>query len=272
MRVFIDGEKNHCIAVTERGLHYGDGLFETILLHNGHLCQWQRHCNRLIDGAKRLEIPMPNLAQLVAEITAITNGIENGVLKLLLIRGSGGRGYRPPSAPAPHRLLLLYPLPPAPAWQLGVRVRYCHTPASINSALAGIKHLNRLDAVLARSEWHDPAISEGLMCDAFGNLVGGTMTNLFVWNQEQLRTPPVNRSGIAGTRRALTFELAAEFGIDCTEFPLTPSDLDQAAGLFLTNAINGLWPVRELAGRHYALNALPWALLNAIVRASHAPD
>ncbi|MBV5310248.1 aminodeoxychorismate lyase [Chromatium okenii] len=274
LRVFIDGRECNCIAVTERGLHYGDGLFETVLLRHGRLCQWQRHCNRLIHGAQRLGIPMPDIAQLVAEMTEIAHGSENGVLKLLLTRGSGGRGYRPPPAPTPHRVLLLYPLSPAPtqSWQTGVIVHYCQTPASVNPALAGIKHLNRLDAVLARREWSDPAISEGLMCDPFGAVISGTMTNIFVWNGERLRTPPVDRSGIAGTRRALTIELAAKFGIDCAESALTPTDLECAVGLFLTNAINGVWPVRELAGQHYALEALPWSLLNAIVLASHAPD
>jgi 4-amino-4-deoxychorismate lyase len=274
LRVFIDGRECNCIAVTERGLHYGDGLFETVLLRNGHFCQWQHHCNRLIHGAQRLGIPVPNTAQLLTEMNEITQGIENGVLKLLLTRGSSGRGYRPPPAPTPHRLLLLYPSPPAPAqpWQQGVTVRYCDTPVSVNPALAGIKHLNRLDAVLARREWHDPAISEGLMCDPFGAVIGGTMTNLFVWNGEFLRTPPVNRSGIAGTRRALTIELAVKFSIDCVESALTPLDLDCAVGLFLTNAINGVWPVRELAGRLYALEALPWPLLNAIMLVSHAPE
>jgi 4-amino-4-deoxychorismate lyase len=259
-------------------VQYGDGLFETIRLHDGQLCQWARHLHRLTGGANRLGIPLPEPAQLTAEVFDFAResvgALTDGVVKLLLTRGSGGRGYRPPAAPAPHRILLLYPLPPAPAtaWQTGIRVRFCHTPATINPALAGIKHLNRLDAVLARREWDDPTLAEGLMCDANGALVGGTMTNLFVWTGDHLLTPPVDRSGIAGTRRALTLELATKLGIDWQETPLVPADLDRARGLFLTNALIGVWPVRELAGQQFDLAALPWALCNAVASTSLAAE
>ncbi|MBK1642296.1 aminodeoxychorismate lyase [Chromatium okenii] len=273
LRVFIDGQPQHQLPVTERGLHYGDGLFETLLLHNGQLCQWTRHLHRLSVGAARLGIPLPDVAQLTAELFEFTQNINSGVVKLILTRGSGGRGYRPPQQPTPHRILLLYPLPPAPAaaWSDGIVARHCHTPASSNPALAGLKHLNRLDAVLARREWDDPAISEGVMCDPQGAVVGGTMSNLFVWTDERLLTPPVTHSGIAGTCRAVTLEFAAQFGITCAEAPLTLTALTSASGLFFTNAIIGVWPVRELAGRQYDRSALPVALLTAVRLAAQSP-
>jgi 4-amino-4-deoxychorismate lyase len=273
LRFFIDGQSQTHLPASERGLHYGDGLFETLLLHNGHLCQWTRHVQRLSSGAARLGIPLPELAQLHAELLEFTHNISDGVVKLIVTRGSGGRGYRPPLPPTPRRVLLLYPPSPAPAtaWSDGIVARLCHSPASLNPALAGIKHLNRLDAVLARREWDDPAISEGVMCDPNGAVVGGTMSNIFIWTGERLLTPPVDRSGIAGTCRALTLDLAAQFGIDGLEMSLRLADLDAAAGLFFTNAIIGVWPVREYAGRRFERHALPEALLTAVRQAAQSP-
>lgn len=273
LRVLIDGQVQDLIEVIDRGFQYGDGLFETIRIQEGCPCQWGRHLDRLTFGARRLGIARPDPECLVAEIATLVDGINNGVLKLIMTRGSGGRGYRPPASSDPRHILLIYPLPSDPFrfWEEGVVVRDCQTPASINPALAGIKHLNRLDSVLASREWTDPAIAEGLMFDPTGGVVGGTRTNLFRWDGARLLTPPVDRSGIAGTLRALTLEMAARAGIDCTEARLERADLDRARGLFLTNAIVGVWPVRELAGRSFDLTDLPWDLLDAVRQAAHTP-
>lgn len=273
LRVLIDGRIQDLIEVVDRGLQYGDGLFETIRIQEGCPCQWGRHLDRLTFGAKRLGIARPDPECLVAEIATVAHGLKDSVLKLILTRGSGGRGYRPPVSPEPRRILFTYPLPPDPfrSWEEGVVVRFCQTPASINPALAGIKHLNRLDSVLASREWTDPAIAEGLMFDSSGGLVGGTKTNLFRWDGARLLTPPVDRSGIAGTLRALTLEIAAQAGIDCAEARLDRAALDRARGLFLTNAIVGVWPVRELAEHSFDLTRLPWPLLDAVRQAAHTP-
>ncbi|AFL72113.1 aminodeoxychorismate lyase [Thiocystis violascens DSM 198] len=273
MRVLVDGRGQDLLEVVDRGLQYGDGLFETIRLRDERPCQWQRHLDRLACGAGRLGIPSPDPKSLAAEIADAAHGLDDGVLKLILTRGRGGRGYRPPDSPQPRRILLTYPLPldPLGSWEEGVSVRYCRTPASINPALAGIKHLNRLDSVLGSREWSDPTIAEGLMLDPSGGVVGGTRTNLFLWDGRRLLTPPVDRSGIAGTRRALTMDLAAQSGLDCVESRLEPADLSLARGLFLTNAIVGIWPVRELAGHSFDLTRLPWSLLDAVRQAAQTP-
>lgn len=273
LRVVVDGRAEDSIEVIDRGLQYGDGLFETLRVRAGQPCQWRRHLERLTAGAGRFGIQPPDPDLLAAETLSLAQTLDEGVLKLILTRGSGGRGYRPPESSAPRRILLTYPLPPdlESSWRAGVRVRYCQTPASVNPALAGVKHLNRLDSVLARREWKDPSITEGLMCDPSGWIVGGTMTNLFLWDGERLLTPPVDRSGIAGTVRALTLDLAAQMGIDCLTTGLAPADLEQACGLFLTNAIAGIWPVRELAGQRLDPNRLPWDLLDRVQTFAHTP-
>nr|WP_245232257.1 aminodeoxychorismate lyase [Thiorhodococcus minor] len=258
------------LPLLDRGLHYGDGLFETVRLHQGRLCQWQRHLDRLLLGAERLGIPAPDSGVLRAEGLRAADGLSEGVLKLILSRGAGGRGYRPPASPDPVRICLSYPAPAAASedWRRGVAVRYCRAPASINPILAGIKHLNRLDSVLARLEWDDAAVAEGLMLDPFGSIVGGTMTNLFVWDGARLISPLLDRCGIAGTVRGLTLGLAATMGIECLVMRIEPADLRVAAGLFLTNAIIGVWPVRELDGRPFDLAELPWDLIESVYDAA----
>jgi 4-amino-4-deoxychorismate lyase len=269
----IDGESAGCIPLDDRGLQYGDGLFETILIRDGEPCLWARHRDRLVLGAARLGIALPDLAQLRGEVLEVGRGLDWGIVKIIVTRGSGGRGYRPPLVATPRRLIMAYALAPdleLPAGR-GVSVRHCATPASINPVLAGIKHLNRLDQVLARMEWDDPAIAEGLLCDAEGRLVGGTMSNLFVWDGRSLRTPPVERSGIAGTVRALTIETAAAAGVACEVRPIARAELAQAVGLVLTNARIGVWPVERLGAQAFDLTALPHHLLTRIRQAAHTP-
>ncbi|WP_246221818.1 aminodeoxychorismate lyase [Marichromatium bheemlicum] len=271
MRVSVDGRVATDLPITDRALHYGDGLFETLLVRAGRPCQWPRHLARLGRGCARLGMPSPTPALLESEINAVLDGVEEGVLKLVLTRGSGGRGYRPPSHPAPRRLLLLYPHVPRPDWRAGVVVRYCRTPVSTNPALAGLKHLNRLDAVLARQEWTDSAIAEGLMRTPDGAICSGTMSNLLLWDGARLLTPALVDAGIAGTVRDIALEQAERQGIAWQQQRLFAEDLERARALFLTNAVIGVWPVARLGDHAYDLARQPWDLLHAVRAAAHSP-
>lgn len=269
-RLLVDGAAEGRLEILDRGLQYGDGLFETIRIQRGRPCQWRRHLDRLLSGAGRLGIEPPDPGLLLAEALAVARDIEDGVLKLILTRGAGGRGYRPPMSTAPSRLLMSFVRPPdqASAWRDGIALRLCRTPASVSPALAGIKHLNRLDSVLARREWQDHSIAEGLMLDPDGWLVGGTMTNVFLWDGRRLATPCIDRSGVAGTVRALVAAMASDFGIQCAESRLSRTRLETAPAIFLTNSIVGVWPARMLEGRPLALELLPWPLLEAVREAA----
>lgn len=266
----IDGRPGETVPSWDRGLSYGDGLFETVLVHRGAPCQWPRHCTRLLLGCRRLGIAEPPAALLEAEVRRLIAGLDEAVLKVLITRGVGGRGYRPQPAAEPRRILHLYPAPNYPAaWrQSGVVVRFCRTPTSYNPALAGLKHLNRLDNVLARAEWDDPEIAEGLLSGMDGEIVGGTMTNLFLWDGRTLATPALDRCGIAGTVRALTLELARACGIPCTVADTRREALVRMPGLFLTNSLVGAWPVRRLEERELDPTRLPLELLEAVNRES----
>lgn len=273
MASLIDGVPGETVPAWDRGLSYGDGLFETVLVHDGQPCQWPRHRTRLILGCRRLGIPAPTADILESEVRLLTAGLKEAVLKILLTRGIGGRGYRALPSVEPRRILHVYPAPDYPsAWRKrGVAVRFCQTPASYNPALAGLKHLNRLDSVLARAEWEDTEIVDGLMSGMDGEVVGGTMTNLFLWDGQALMTPAVDRCGVAGTVRAIALELARARGIHCVVADVKPAVMARAQGMFLTNSLVGVWPVRRLGERELDPQRLPLDLLAAIVRESSSP-
>lgn len=285
---WVNGRPATTLASEDRGLLYGDGLFETIAIRQGQPCLWRAHLARLATGTARLGIPLPDPAQWRAEVAALLAAAGHptrATLKLILTRGCGARGYAPPPAPCPTRLLLLYRdglHPPWPrAWeQAGVHLRYCRTRLGSNPALAGVKHLNRLEQVLARAEWPKPeataaadSIAEGLMLDHHGDLICGTMTNLFVIGADgSLCTPALTQAGVAGTVRDLVLRCAAELGLRVTCRRLQPTMLPTARGAFLTNALIGLWPVRRIANLNLDPQALPPALATRVRQACFTPE
>lgn len=228
------------LPLDDRGLAYGDGLFETVLLRDGEPLLWREHMGRLQRGAERLGFALPDEQQLSGLCRAAPSGLA--VLKLIVTRGSGGRGYRPPDAPSPRLRWQLAAFAPQPErWQAGVRVRHCRLRLGRQPALAGIKHLNRLENVLARSEWQDNAIAEGLLCDSHGQLIEATCMNLFWLRRGRLETPRLAYCGVAGTlREALLSEL------DIAEVEAGPEQLLDAEAVWLGNSLQGVWPLTQL--------------------------
>lgn len=273
IQALINGVAGDRLTIADRGLMYGDGLFETIAVRDGQPCLWRAHVERLQAGARRLAISCPPPATLYRECSQVAAGAAACVVKLVLTRGIGGRGYAPPPSPEPTRILLCYPWPEhPPEWaHSGVAAIWCRTALGEQPLLAGIKHLNRLEQVLARAEWQDPTIAEGLLCDTRGRVIGGTMSNLFVVAGERLLTPRLVSCGILGTVRALTLDCAAAVGLDAVEAELAPGDLTAADGVFLTNALIGVWPLRSLEGKRYDLGRLPARLIAEVRRAAHQP-
>jgi 4-amino-4-deoxychorismate lyase len=269
----IDGVDAATIPAADRGLQYGDGLFETIAVVDGIPRLWDRHLERLRAGCERLAIPMPPAAQLAEEAARLALGVDRAVLKLILTRGEGGRGYRPPDHPRPRRILRLFPWPDYPdAWRsAGVRVRYCDTRLGRQPRLAGVKHLNRLEQVLARAEWSDPDVAEGLMLDLDGQVVEGTQTNLFALLDGRLVTPPLDRCGVAGVVRQLVIESAPALGLEVVESALVPERVAAADGLFLTSSLAGIWPIRELAGVRMDPDRIPAQIRGHILEAAFRP-
>lgn len=248
-RTLVDGVAATQVAADDRGLLYGDGLFETILFVNGKAALWKRHMTRLTDGCKRLAFPAPEARVLVCEATAVCSGLSRAVVRITLTRGSGPRGYSPPASSRLSRIVSAHPVPEIPpdCYHRGVRVRCCDLRLSEQPRLAGIKHLNRLENVLARAEWSDPDIAEGLLCDGHGRMIGATAANLFAIVDGRLITPMVERCGVAGVARAQVLAWRK----DCEQRDLEMAELLRADEVFLTNAVRGIVPVNALDDRHW---------------------
>ena len=263
--VLVNGVAVDMISVRDRGLQYGDGLFETIAVHRGTPLLWEQHAQRLLAGAVRLGMLPPEVVLLRAEADQLCRGVERGVLKIILTRGVSGRGYRPDASIPMTRVLSLSPWPDyQPSWSgEGVAVRLCQTRLASQPRLAGLKHLNRLEQVLARAEWGDE-YAEGLMQDESGNIVEGTMTNIFLVEGATLRTPDMTRCGVEGVMRGVVLEQAGRLGIACRVGPVMAIQLERADELFLTNSLIGLWPVRRIENWSYTIGQTTRKIQQAI--------
>ncbi|MGH8130125.1 MAG: aminodeoxychorismate lyase [Steroidobacteraceae bacterium] len=254
-RILINGRKGDRLDPSDRGLQYGDGLFETIAVQGGRPRFLEWHFERLAEGALRLGLPLPEMMLLRTEILALC-AEDQGVVKLVVTRGAGARGYRPPRDAAPNRIVSAWPWPawPPTAWSDGVRLGWCRTRLGRNPALAGIKHLNRLEQVLARAEWDDGRMDEGLMQDERNQVISGTQSNLFAKVGDKWITPSLDQCGVAGVMRRAFRHWSAEQGDPVIERALPAAELASATALALTNALIGAWPVREFVGRRLALD------------------
>ena len=260
---WVNGEASATVPASERGLHYGDGLFETIACVDGRPRLLELHLERLATGCRRLGLAPPDVPALRAELATRCAGLPRAVLKLLVTRGpAGARGYNPAGCLEPTRLLLRYPWPaadPALASE-GVRVRTAALRLGENPALAGITHCTRLEQVLARAEWTDPDIFDALLYSRTGPLISGTMTNVFIVHEGRLITPRVDRCGVAGVMRAAVLGAARAAGTATAERTVDEEQLRAADEIFLTNALIGIFPVREIDGRPLARGPLTGAL------------
>ncbi len=229
-----------------RGIAHGDGVFETMRVHRGTVAWWDAHWQRLSRGAQRLHLVLPALEQARAEAAALFEDCGDGVLKLLLTRGGGGRGYSVSKTADPLWMLSRSPMPPEFSRQ-GMALHICRTRLAAQPALAGIKHCNRLEQILAKAECDEAGADEGLMLDMDGNVISATAANLFVLQGRQWLTPPVDRCGIAGVCR---LHLLTQ--LDAREQQLSMEDLEVAEAVFLCNAVRGILPVAHIGGREWA--------------------
>ena len=251
--MLINGQPGDSISASDRGLAYGDGIYRTLEARHGTPLLWHWQWQRLAADCAALRLQCPDEALLLQEIAAVAAGSERAVVKIVLTRGVGQRGYAMPAECTPTRIVSASTwggYPPERAQQ-GIFVRWCDTRLAIQPRLAGIKHLNRLENVLARSEWADPAIAEGLMLDMAGTVVEGTMSNLFIVQDGALITPPLDRCGVSGAMRASVIDTAANLGLTVREARLSPDAVLAADEAFVCNSLAGIWPLRQLAARQW---------------------
>ena len=258
----INGEFTDKISVLDRGLSYGDGLFETMswcYLKEENMIGvefWKRHISRITKTCKLMKIKMPNL-RILNEYKnkilrqALSNGIHNGVLKIIITRGVGGRGYKFDKKILPSIIFLCFPtLVAKHKLKKKIKLIYCKSPITENKKLAGFKHLNRLDSVMARSEWNE-RFYEGVICDSEKNLIEGTMTNIFLIKNNNLYTPKINKSGIGGIMRQVVLEKSKFFFEKVLEVEIKKDNIKFYDGMFLTNSVIKILPVYSLEEKKF---------------------
>lgn len=249
MSTWINGRRSLTVDSRDRGLQYGDGLFETMRVRRGQVRFLDYHLQRLFAGCRRLRIAAPPAGELRRELDQVAARRNEGVLKLIVTRGvSRVRGYRPTGRERCTRILALHPLPPAALGDPAapIRIRLCATQLGLSPGLAGLKTLNRLESVLARAEWNTERIWEGLMRDVDENIVCGTMSNLFMRSGSTLMTPVLDRCGVAGVMRRWILENAGDVALRATERRLRWQDLRDADEVFVSNAVVGLKSVAAI--------------------------
>lgn len=246
--VLIDGAPADSIGIDSRGLNYGDGLFETLLVQDGRPVWWGEHLARLKRGCEALGLRLPDPDLLAFEAERLCSGQRRAVLKLVLVRSGTGRGYAPEPGARSQRILSLHAAPPlvAAEYVQGVQLRWCETRLSLQPRLAGIKHLSRLESVLARAELANTGAAEGLMLDTAGRVTCATAANVFALRDGRLYTPSLRDAGIAGTCRDW---LLARTDVDIGE--LLPQDLERADAVFVCSSLRGILPAARLGEHSY---------------------
>jgi 4-amino-4-deoxychorismate lyase len=242
-----DIQYNQLLDTQERGLHYGDGLFETLLKIDGGIPLWSSHYGRLRKGCDKLQLPLPDEKWLLQRIDAETQGQDSVVIKVIVTRGRGGRGLKLPGHNQVSVFILKYPYTAINDEELKLNVAICQTRLPLNPNLAGLKHLNRLDYVLATIELEQMANKdEALLCDTEGYIVEGIVSNLFFCIQGEVYTPSLEFSGVEGVMRQEILNYLASQTIPVQIGRFYPELLLKASECFLCNSVHGVRPIHSI--------------------------
>jgi 4-amino-4-deoxychorismate lyase len=246
----VDGVPAEAINVGDRGLQYGDGVFRTLRLEAGLPVWWADHYRKLRADCLVLDIEPPLKQDLLEDVQKLALPDRSGIVKIMVTRGVGGRGYAVRLGTPSCRIVTLHAAAtyPADEPESGVTVRPCTLRLGHQPRLAGVKHLNRLENVLARLEWSDPTIAEGLLLDEAERVVEGVTSNLFIQRGGRLITPDLSRCGVAGVARERLMCAAVRHGVEVEVRDVAVEELGKADALYLTNSLIGVWRIARVQG------------------------
>ncbi len=252
LELLVDGTPVTDSWPLDRGLLYGDGLFETMRVARGRIRFEALHRARLAEGCQRLAfVAAPSVIWQSARQVAARHA--DSTLRLQVTRGVAlARGYAPSGAERAMFTLAVYAAPKASELPRPLRVKSLHNRLGENPDLAGLKHCNRLEQVLARRALANTDAYEGLLASSSGLLISGTMSNVFLELDGELVTPAMDRCGVAGVLRAAVLREAHRAGVELHERELPFDAAKRATSLYLSNARLGLVPADELDGRPLA--------------------
>jgi 4-amino-4-deoxychorismate lyase len=269
--ILVNGTPGEHVQVNDRGLMYGDGVFRTLLIRAGKPFCWQRQYAKLRADCQALNITCPSSELLEQELAVIGAAEPDCVAKIMLTRGHGARGYAPILSMPSTRILSSAQIPIYPNQYLdqGVEVHVCNFLLSRQPRLAGIKHMNRLENVMARMEWDDPALAEGLLLDTEGNVIEGTMSNLFMVKESTLFTPDLSQSGVAGVTRDRIMALAPALGLSLAVGNYSLDYLLESDEVLLCNSVIGVWQVRVCREKRWEPGCLTPKLRSLLTNEEH---
>ncbi len=242
--ILIDGKKQSKASIFNRNTQFGDGLFETCLVENKKLLFWSNHFERMKLGCDRLKISMIDETLWLSDIKKAFSlmKIDNCIVKLVLSRGESLRGYSYKDNIRPIRITIVSELKKNNQ-DKGFSLEFCNSGYNSNPKLAGIKHCNRLEQVIARA---GIKVDDGIMLDENENVVSVTQGNIFCIQGNRLITPNLDKCGIEGTRRAVILKIAVDLGFDINIKNLSVAELLRSDEVFISNSIQGVGPVNQI--------------------------
>ncbi len=260
--MLVNGLPSDLIPAEDRGLSYGDGVFRTLRVRRGAPLSWQRHYLKLQQDCAAVRITCPSANLLFSELHSLCLVRRDCIAKIIITRGVGSRGYAPPTGEKSTRILTTSEVPifDPDLFSSGVVLHICRLKLGYQPLLAGIKHLNRLENVLAAGECQEVGAPEGLLEDEEGFVISGTRSNIFVLRDGTLYTPDLSRCGVAGVQRDRVMAWASENGHACQIARIRMDEMQAAEEIFLVNSVFGLWPVRELPGYQHTAHPVAWKI------------
>lgn len=255
--VLVNGVEADVISVMDRGLAYGDGFFETFYCIDGLLQNWIFHWERMKRSAGVLKMDLPSETEFLCDFDALKN-LENRterdfVVKIIVTRGVGGRGYSIQGADSANRIIFSSQMPDYKSLRSkGMDVSFLNFRLNAEGPVAGLKHLNRIGQVFAKIELDETGNDEGIVCDSDGFVIEGVSSNIFIVSGNEIITPHLQHCGVKGVLRKKVIETAFDIsGAKVLEESLKPEDIRSADSIFFTNSLLGVCPVRKLEGQTF---------------------
>jgi len=270
----INGKDCDQIEIFDRALQYGDGIFETIPIQNRKILCIDEHLDRLEKGCERIKISIPDKSIIKNEISSLIDTNDQAVIKIIISRGQGERGYKIPDNIKPTRIISIFPWPDYSKEfsKSGIKTKVCSYRYSNNSVLAGVKHLNRLEQILARGEWSDNDIAEGIVMNSDNYVIEGTMSNIFCITDKILHTPDLSLCGIEGIVRDKIINLSNKFGFKIEIKKITLDFLLNAEEIFMCNSLIGIWPVNSIDGKLFLEHKETEKIKNKLMELNFIPE
>ena len=254
----INGIPQETLPASDRAIQFGDGCFTTARIVAGQVCLLDAHLQRLQMACEKLLIPFVAWAELQREMAELARGNERGVLKVIISRGSGGRGYSTANCLHPVRILSVSGYPAHyDGWRReGIALELSPVRLGRNPHLAGVKHLNRLEQVLIRTHLEQTEADEALVLDSEGFVTECCAANLFWRNGKDVFTPRLDQAGVNGLMRQFCLQQLAHSGYRVVEVHAREAVLAEADEMVVCNALMPILPVRQYGSQRFSSREL----------------